>query len=111
VSASQKNPADFPAQILERRFQGAAPWIEYNRPVWRNAAQLTAHSFSHPAFQSIAFDRLSQAARNRKAESCRHRWAVSTQTKCGKKATADANTGFIDLAEFRGPENPSWLRK
>ena len=108
--ASRKYAADFAAQLVKWRIQHVSPGVEHHRPICWEGRNLAAHRFFHTAPDAIPFHCFADRARDRKSET-RRRGPLLAETEGSKVAAGHADTGLVDLAEFRRPENPLRFRE
>jgi hypothetical protein len=104
--ASRENLAYFPAEILKRGVQHAAPGIKNDGPICGDDFVLATHRLAQTALHAIALDRFAQSARRSKAKARGCGVVAGTQAKGSEVTAGHANTGLIDAAELRGPQNP-----
>jgi hypothetical protein len=104
--------ADLPAQVVKWCAQEDSPWIEYNRPALRQRFELAAYRLSHAALQPVSLHCFAHRSRSRKPEPRRQRIILFFVQRERNKITArHTDTGFVDLAKFSRPEDPSWFGK
>jgi hypothetical protein len=72
---------------------------------------MMTHRRSHAPFHPVALHCFAQRARRGEAKARDTARLAFPQAKGGKVAAGHADTGLIDMAEFRGLENPPVFRE